>query len=350
MSGLIDLDELVLKCRDDRARQYIAEAVACYRGAAYRSCIVASWIAVTFDFLAKLQDLDLTGDPNAAKHLKAFEDIRVGGEARLIEALAFESDLLDLASREFELLSPLEKEDLTRLRDDRNRCAHPSMQSQNEPYQPTPETARAHLRNAVEIMLAREPVQGKAALARLFDEVRSEYFPETADGARLHFERGPLKRAKVSVIRSFLIGITKGYFFESKPSEERRRMRAAIGAAIEMHRAIAERIARNDLVEVIRRVPDDKYWMIIAFTSELPVIYEALDAPLQGKVKTYLSNASEKESVFKHALAVTTGMHDLRATALERIARLSSSDFADIVAKRPDPEFCERAVQLFSQV
>jgi hypothetical protein len=32
MSGLIDLEELVLKCRDEKARVYIAEAVGCYKG------------------------------------------------------------------------------------------------------------------------------------------------------------------------------------------------------------------------------------------------------------------------------------------------------------------------------
>ena len=39
---LVDLDELVLKCRSDQARAYIAEAVACYKAGAFRSCIVAT--------------------------------------------------------------------------------------------------------------------------------------------------------------------------------------------------------------------------------------------------------------------------------------------------------------------
>jgi hypothetical protein len=62
---LVDIDELALKCRDEAARSYIAEAVQCYKSGAYRSCVVATWIAVVFDIVYKLRELDLTGDKRA---------------------------------------------------------------------------------------------------------------------------------------------------------------------------------------------------------------------------------------------------------------------------------------------
>ncbi len=120
---LIDLDELVLRCRDDQARQYIAEAVACYKVGAFRSSIVATWIAVIFDFIYKLRELDLTGDTNAKQKLEEFERIR--GNNDVNGSLNFEKKILDLAKDEFQLLSPLEHADLSRLLTDRNRCAHP---------------------------------------------------------------------------------------------------------------------------------------------------------------------------------------------------------------------------------
>ena len=36
--GLGDLDELVLTCRTEEARSYIAEAVACYKAGGFRAC------------------------------------------------------------------------------------------------------------------------------------------------------------------------------------------------------------------------------------------------------------------------------------------------------------------------
>src|SRR3712207_8471465 len=47
---------LVLRCRSEQARQYIAEAVACYRAGAVRACIVATWVAVVYDFVHKLRE------------------------------------------------------------------------------------------------------------------------------------------------------------------------------------------------------------------------------------------------------------------------------------------------------
>ncbi len=59
--GLIDLDELILQCRSRHAREYIAEAVACYKAGAFRSCMVATLIAVVFDILDKLRELQISG-------------------------------------------------------------------------------------------------------------------------------------------------------------------------------------------------------------------------------------------------------------------------------------------------
>jgi hypothetical protein len=159
---LVDLDELVLRCRDEQARRYIAEAVACYKVGAFRSTIVATWIAVIFDFIYKLRELELTGDAKAKQKLEEFEKIRRNND--ITGALNFEKNILNLAKDEFQLLSPMEHADLSRLLSDRNRCAHPSMNSIEDTYQPSAELARYHLRNAVTCLLQRPPVQGKAAI------------------------------------------------------------------------------------------------------------------------------------------------------------------------------------------
>lgn len=56
---LQDLDELVLECRDERARAYIREAVICCKSGAYRSAIVSTWIALAFDIVDKMHELSL---------------------------------------------------------------------------------------------------------------------------------------------------------------------------------------------------------------------------------------------------------------------------------------------------
>jgi hypothetical protein len=117
MSHLVDLEELALKCRNDASRAHIQEALSCYRGQAYRSSIVSVWIAVVYDFIGKLRDLAIMGDRNAQQRLSEFEAICEKHDVR--RSLEFERQILDIARKEFELLSELEHAELSRLLEDR---------------------------------------------------------------------------------------------------------------------------------------------------------------------------------------------------------------------------------------
>ena len=94
-TALADLDELILLCRDEKARLYIEEAVSCYRSGAYRSAIVATWIAVCYDIIDKLRELALSGDKEAELQVKAIEETRAANN--FARALQFERAILDLA-------------------------------------------------------------------------------------------------------------------------------------------------------------------------------------------------------------------------------------------------------------
>lgn len=195
--GLSDLDELVIRCRSLAARTYIAEAVACYKAGAYRASIVAAWIAATYDFLAKLRELEMAGDANARQQLETFEKARASGNIKA--SLEFERQLVDTAQTQFELLSPIEALDIRRLLEDRNRCAHPSMSSAFEPYDPSAELARSHIRNVVVHLLQQAPVQGKAALERIVADIQSEYFPLNNKQAVEFFKTWPFGESSTTI-------------------------------------------------------------------------------------------------------------------------------------------------------
>ncbi|UBT78515.1 hypothetical protein LCH33_001869 [Pseudomonas amygdali] len=77
---LSDLDELILSCEDPRSQQYIEEAVRCYKAGAYRSSVVACWIAVAFDLVDKIKELAAGGDKEAQAELTRFETIQKAKE------------------------------------------------------------------------------------------------------------------------------------------------------------------------------------------------------------------------------------------------------------------------------
>lgn len=96
---MTDLDELVLKCRNKNAKELVAEAVTCYKAGAYRSAIVAAWNAVVYDFVEKLRELELTGDPNARIKLEQFERLIASGNYKGL--LEYERQALTWAKDEF---------------------------------------------------------------------------------------------------------------------------------------------------------------------------------------------------------------------------------------------------------
>src|SRR6478736_59846 len=202
-----DLDDLIASCRSEGAKRAFAEAVAAYRAGAYRACIVTTWIAVLFDYLGKLRDLDLSGNKGARELLDAFQKAHAAPNIPALQKL--ENDALRSAREDFELLTPIEERELERLREDRNRCAHPSMSTVEEPYQPSAEQARSHMRNAVMHMLSKPPVQGKAAWTRIWNDVNSDYFPETKDEA-LERLKVRLAGARDTLITTLLANLIQG--------------------------------------------------------------------------------------------------------------------------------------------
>lgn len=344
MAGLIDLDELSLRCRDEQAKRYIQEAVACYKAGGFRSCIVATWNAVIFDYFHKLRELDMAGDANAKTKLDEYERIREGGESKLKEALDYERDILNVAATQFELLTPLEKHDLERLQHDRNRSAHPSMQNSDDPYQPTAELARTHLRNAVEIMLEREPVQGKAAFNRICNEVKSSYFPTDVANARTHFQHGPLKRARKSLIRSLVIGFAKAILNGDFPSEERNRLQAALAAIVEMHRSTAEEILRTELPGICSIIDDKKLYRVAHLASKIDVTWDAIGPACQGKVNTLIASGPADNNGVLLAIVSAIKVPAIRQSALDRAKTLPIQSFAKIVVA-PRADYLDRAIQ-----
>jgi hypothetical protein len=154
-------------------RAYIREAVLCFKVGAFRSAIVATWIAVAFDILDKLYELSLSGDKQAAAFISDYQTaLQQNDFPKLLEVAR---DLLDAAKTKFELISAHELLDLQRLRDDRNRCAHPSRPSLAEVVSPSAELARLHIRSAVDSLLQHEPAQGKAALAEVQCQRRVDF-------------------------------------------------------------------------------------------------------------------------------------------------------------------------------
>ncbi|NEP82380.1 MAG: hypothetical protein F6K39_32070 [Okeania sp. SIO3B3] len=282
----IDLDELILLCRDKSSQKFIQEAVACYRAGAFRSCIVSTWNAVVFDFLHKLRELELFGDKKAPKLLQEFEQLRSAENFK--DLWQFESNIPEKAHQEFELISPIEKLDIERLFQDRSRCAHPSMTSLEEPFEATAELARYHLRSAITHLLQRPPVQGRAASKRIFEDIKSEYFPVDQELAIKYFQASPLARARFTLIQDVVIGLTTSLLIENLPEVERERQFSALTAVSKMYVQETGKILNDKLSGIIiNKVDDDNWDKVIIYLAKITV-WESLSEPCQLKAQSFV--------------------------------------------------------------
>src|SRR5437868_11178377 len=104
-SNLVDLDELVLMVRDRSSRGYIGEAITTYRVRAYRSALLATWIAVAYDIISKIRELELQGDGAAGAFVaildNAIEANERGDPGAVQRLQTIENELLDKALKDF---------------------------------------------------------------------------------------------------------------------------------------------------------------------------------------------------------------------------------------------------------
>ncbi|NJM22214.1 MAG: hypothetical protein HC907_27635, partial [Richelia sp. SM1_7_0] len=152
-----------------------------------------------------------------------------------------------------------------------------------EPFEATAELARYHLRSAVTNLLERPPVQGRAARERVFQDIRSEYFPTDSELAIKYFQKGPLARARLTLIKDVVLGLTVSLLIENLLDDERARQFSAIHAISSMYPEKTREILNDKLSEIIlNKVDDDNWDKVIIYLGKIN-IWDYLSEPCQIK-------------------------------------------------------------------
>lgn len=324
---LADLDELVLRCRNKVAKGYIKEAVRSYKAGAYRAAIVTTWIAIVFDYLDKLRELEISGHKDAKKELEEFEQHRKANDVK--KSLDFERELLYNAKDRYEFLSPYEHMDLSRLMEDRHRCAHPSMNSVEEVYKPTAEMARLHIRNAITSMLQNPPVQGKAALDSIMKDLESDYFPTSSQDAQKVLKSGPLGKPRDSLVRNFTIVLLKYLMLEDLSDKAHAQACAAMNALKELHTELSTNALKEKLSDIVNGVSDDRYYVVVKFLALIPDTWQFLDDGAKAKIESYAETMEGSQVIkgFGYALRLT----EIKERVEGRIPTLTDEELIEVV-------------------
>ena len=294
IENLADIEALLLCCRSEQSKEYVSEAVLCYRSGAYRAAIVGTWIAVVFDLMDKMRELAVSGDGTAmdlqTQYERYLEQIDQGNDQGMKSALEFERAILTTCKDKLQLFDQQQFTDLCRLQEDRHRCAHPSFQRIGEPYRPSAEQARLHLRNAIVYVLAQPPIQGKAALAALKRLVASNYFPLVTDKAVTQLRSSVFSNATEALIRGFVDELVFGFFDKDSTLYKRPQVICALNAIEQMHPALVEQRLRAQLNKVIQAISDDEFSGAVWIAAEVPSAEDVLSKPSKDKVNEFICN------------------------------------------------------------
>ncbi len=339
---LIDLDELALRCWRPEAQRNISEAIACYRVGAFRACIVMTWIAVFYDFIDKLRLLEQKGDKNAKAKLEVFEKARQNTNYE--QVLEFERQILTWARDEFGFLSQIQHDDLVRLREDRNRCAHPSMVSSDERYEPSAEVARYHLRNAFTHLLEHAPIQGKSAIDALEKELEGKHFPNDVPSAIRWFRQGPLSNPKPVLIRNFVSLLIKSLLADAD-ALRRSRFATALEAVRQMHRIEAEKAILAELSQRIARLSDEDLRWAVQLLLDVSDTWQYLKDDACLRLESFVLTMDEVE--IETSIDAALDLPELKEQALRRLVTVPFETWRILAQNRPRIEYVRYAIALY---
>jgi hypothetical protein len=349
--GLTDLEELIHACHDSQSREYIREAVACYKAGAYRSAIVATWNAVVYDFLHKLRLLEMTGHGDARDHLKKYKAVLEMSDekSRKAKLMGFEDEVLTLAENPFEFITPLEAQDLNRLHHDRNRCAHPSLHALDEPFLPSAELARYHLRNAVAHFLAHAPAQGKAAVTAIFLNVDAREFPTDTKTAREFFASGHLlSNARSTLVKDVLTKLVGALIGHDQELGVTLRYYAAHNAVLELYPAVGEEVLAGLLPRKVETLKTEEMKRVVTYLNYVRVAWDWMGNAGQIKVQGFINTVDAESG--RATLEEAHAIPQLRKAVRERLRTFSEDELIAALENAKDPSmYAEGAVLRFQQ-
>ncbi|MBG0718373.1 hypothetical protein G3N18_09905 [Microbacterium sp. 2C] len=239
------LEDLTASIRSEGSRSQFDEAVRAYRAGAYKSATIALWIAVIHDIIEKVRTLAEDDDAQAKTVIAELDAARASRNIPKLQQI--ENAALEKARDGFELITHREFDELRRLYEDRNACAHPSFLSDIEdPFQLTEEQVRAHARSVVDSLLSQPAKVGRALLDRFFTDIRSNSWPE--DDLSEFLRTRYFDRSRSTGTRNLL---TAGLKLAIRPGDESNvtagRCVATLHAAAQTDRGAVDSVIRSVL-------------------------------------------------------------------------------------------------------
>jgi hypothetical protein len=324
---LYDLDEMVLRCHGPSAKDYIEEALVAYKAGAFRSCIIATWIAVYFDLVDKLRVHASAEVEEAQKWMaqydRACDEYEPAKYNTAAPLLRKETEILDKCARtEIGIISKVERHDLYRLRDDRNRCAHPTVLNDVDKFVPSAELARLHLRTAIESVLSKPPIPGRLMAERLVSHCRHEYFPSDVEQARKDLEDRFGSAFDDDVLTLVADALLVDILDSETPPTARRQRTAAVDAIYQLSASGPSSSLKRKIRDLATISDPHTWWIAVDLLNHLRWAWDVLEESQKALFERVVGQVDVEDASGAGAVIEAMSIDALSAIARGRVQDL----------------------------
>ena len=186
--------------------QYFEEVYSSYTHGNYRSAVVMLWSVVVLDIVEKLQTLkNVYGDDNARTILREIND----GKQKDQKSSLWELKIIEDVSKRTELINSADYLNLKQIQEQRHLSAHPIIRDNTELHSPNKDTARALIRNALEILLTKPPIYARQIIKNIQGDLTQnrKYFENDQESLERFIKNKYLEKmsskTKTKIYRSF---------------------------------------------------------------------------------------------------------------------------------------------------
>ena len=345
--GLSDFDALVPVVRDPESKRLIGEAIAAYRGRAFRSAVVATWIAVTYDLISKARELANHGEGASREFVENLD--RCIQEKNVPKLQSIERGILKTANVDLQLLASHELTALERIHEDRNLCAHPAFVLEDELFQPTAEQVKGHIVHAIRFLLVHAPLQGKSAIDRFHADVLAPSFPVTeADIGRFMRSRY-LDRAKDVLVVNLIKSVLSVQFGSDGDNFAgmARTLALVLGEISKAKPDLYDDVTPNYVQKKFAQINDEVLLKLCSFIGVDRRIWHWLDEPERVRIQRLLETA-DVEALKTHSAFDAFSATPISAILLSRFNGFDNVTKLSIISSHPRREFVRTGIEIYS--
>ena len=247
--------------------------------------------------------------------------------------LEFERDLIPIFRDKFGFFGYDQEVEILRVREDRNKCAHPSFYSDGVPYKPNAELARLHIVNAIEIVLSQQPRQGKFATEQFINVISDRYFPEDPEDILARLKSLGLERARESLIISLIDEICFSLAEEKPPLRGSINGFRAVEAIVSIHPDIAAPRLRSNIVKLVNSGDPKAFECSCVLVCRNPDVAETLDDGIRSAIRAWVPKQTTlRGGVLARAVRISW----LKEIAIQESEHITREDLKGVAIPLPD--------------